>query len=90
MVSVNWFGDCVLLTPAFKAIKQKYNTSYVAVMAPQRVSGLFEDNPSIDEVIIFDESLRPTALAKEAETIPYEIFTSVGERVRRSYLLELG
>lgn len=55
MVSVNWFGDCVLLTPAFKAIKQKYNTSYVAVMAPQRVSGLFEDNPSIDEVIIFDE-----------------------------------
>ena len=43
-----------------------------------------------DEVIIFNEVLKPTDLAKKAETIPYEIFTSVGERVRRSYLLEIG
>jgi alanine racemase len=42
-----------------------------------------------NEVIIFDDNLKPTYLAKLAGTIPYEIFTSIGERVRRSYLLEI-
>lgn len=40
-----------------------------------------------DEVIIFNEILHPKTLARNAGTIPYEIFTSIGDRVERVYIL---
>ncbi len=55
VVMVNWFGDAVLTTPAFKAIKQKFPSCYLGVMAVERVKEIFTDNPYIDEVIVFDE-----------------------------------
>ena len=55
VVSVNWLGDAILMTPALKALKQKFPSSYIGIMCVKRVSGVFEDNPYIDEVIIFDE-----------------------------------
>ena len=42
-----------------------------------------------DEVIIFNNELHVSTLAINAETIPYEIFTSIGERVGREYLVDL-
>ena len=42
-----------------------------------------------DEVILFDASLHVNTLASSAQTIPYEIFTSIGERVEREYLINL-
>ena len=41
-----------------------------------------------DEVIIYNDDLSVRALAKNANTIPYEIFTSIGERVKRAYIFE--
>ena len=38
-----------------------------------------------DKAVIFGESLPVTTLAKELETIPYEILTSVSNRVKRVY-----
>ena len=40
-----------------------------------------------DEVIILNRELHPSTLAMKADTIPYEIFTSIGERVGRTYLI---
>ena len=42
-----------------------------------------------DEVILFNDTLHVTSLASSAQTIPYEIFTSIGERVGREYLIDL-
>lgn len=42
-----------------------------------------------DEVTIFNEDLHVTTLAEKADTISYEIFTSIGERVGREYEIEL-
>ncbi len=39
-----------------------------------------------DEVIIFGEQPTVNQLAKQIETIPYEIFTSISSRVKRVYL----
>ena len=55
VVNVNWLGDAIMTTPAFKAIKEKFPLSFVAVMAPGRVADVFSDSPYIDEVIIFNE-----------------------------------
>lgn len=41
-----------------------------------------------DDVIIFDEELSISALAKSIGTIPYEILTNIGDRVKRIFYLE--
>ena len=55
IVGVNWLGDSLLTTPAFKALKKKFPDSYLGVMVVERVREVFEGNPYIDEVIVFDE-----------------------------------
>ena len=41
-----------------------------------------------DEVIIFGKELSVKKIASQLETIPYEIFTSISERVNRVYFQE--
>lgn len=41
-----------------------------------------------DEVVIFDQSLHINDLARKINTIPYEILTNVGQRVKRIYFRE--
>ncbi|MFZ5801106.1 MAG: lipopolysaccharide heptosyltransferase II [Candidatus Omnitrophota bacterium] len=55
VVNVNWLGDVLFSTPAFKALKSAYPQSYLAGMVVPRVKEVLEDNPYIDELIIFDE-----------------------------------
>ena len=55
IVNVNWLGDAVLTTPVFKALKEHYPSSYLACMCVERVREVFESNPYINEVIVFDE-----------------------------------
>ncbi|MBN2483370.1 MAG: lipopolysaccharide heptosyltransferase II [Candidatus Omnitrophica bacterium] len=55
VVNVNWLGDCIMTLPAFSALKKEYPHVYTAVMAPGRVAEIFEKDPSIDEVLVFDE-----------------------------------
>ena len=42
-----------------------------------------------DEIIIFGPNLPVTALSNSLETIPYEIFTGISERVKRVYYQEV-
>lgn len=55
VVTVNWLGDAIMTTPVFKALRQQYPQAYIAVMAVERVTGIFTTNPYINEVIVFDE-----------------------------------
>lgn len=41
-----------------------------------------------DEAIIFDEKYSISEFAKDMEVIPYEVFTSISQRVKRTYLFE--
>jgi len=41
-----------------------------------------------DEVIIYNDELSVSTLAKNSNTIAYEIFTGIGERVKREYVFE--
>ena len=41
-----------------------------------------------DEVIVFDEKLTISVLAQKINTIPYEILTSISERVKRVFFTE--
>jgi alanine racemase len=41
-----------------------------------------------DEVIIFSDKYTVNEIAKELDTIPYEILTSISRRVKRVYYQE--
>ncbi len=69
VVTVNWLGDALMTTPVFRAIKDKIPSAYLGVMAPARVAGVFQDNPYIDEVIIFDESKGQKSLISKIKFI---------------------
>jgi alanine racemase len=41
-----------------------------------------------DEVTIFGEVNRADKLAEVYQTIPYEVFTGISSRVKRTYIME--
>lgn len=71
VVGVNWLGDSLLITPVFKALKQKFPDSYLGVMVVERVRGVFEDNPYIDQVIVFDEKSRQKSFFAKLKFIQF-------------------
>lgn len=54
VVTVNWLGDALLTTPVFQALKENIPGCYTAVLTEDRVKGVFEDNPYLDEIISFN------------------------------------
>ena len=69
VATVNWLGDAILTTPVFKALKDTYPDSYIAVMAPQRVADVYRNNPNIDDIIIFDEKGKQRGFKEKLEFI---------------------
>lgn len=69
VVTVNWLGDALMTTPVFRAIKDKIPSAYLGVMAPGRIKEVFEDNPCIDEVIVFDEKREQKSLLAKLKFI---------------------
>ncbi|MFA6281153.1 MAG: lipopolysaccharide heptosyltransferase II [Candidatus Omnitrophota bacterium] len=69
VVNVNWLGDAILTTPVFKAIKEKFPVSHVGVLCPERVKEVFENNPYVDEIIIFDEKKGHKSIFKKIKFI---------------------
>ena len=41
-----------------------------------------------DEVIVFNDQIRVEDIAKELDTIPYEVLTGISQRVKRIYYYE--
>ncbi|MDX9714057.1 MAG: lipopolysaccharide heptosyltransferase II [Dissulfurispiraceae bacterium] len=53
---VNWIGDAVMSMPAIYAIRHSHPDSHISLLIKPFVAPLFENNPSIDEIIIYDDS----------------------------------
>jgi heptosyltransferase II len=55
VIEPNWLGDILFTTPAIRALRKSNPGAFIAVMAHPRCREMLEDNPNIDELIIFDE-----------------------------------
>lgn len=53
--NVNWLGDVLFSTCALKALRRAYPEAFIACIVHPRTLEVLQDNPSIDEIIIFDE-----------------------------------
>lgn len=47
-------GDAVLLVPAIQAIRRKYPTTRISVLAEKRNSAVFDLCPEVDQVLLYD------------------------------------
>ncbi len=59
IVSVNWLGDLLFLTPAIRAIRRAHPDSRITCLCPARGLDLLQGNPHIDEVIPLREPRGP-------------------------------
>jgi lipopolysaccharide heptosyltransferase II len=55
IINVNWIGDVLFSTPAIRLIKESYPSSYLGCMIVPRCKEVLENNPYVDELILFDE-----------------------------------
>jgi lipopolysaccharide heptosyltransferase II len=55
VVEPNWLGDVIFTTPAFRAIKETYPRSFLAVAVARRAAPILKNNPYIDKIFKLDE-----------------------------------
>ena len=48
-------GDLVLTTPLFKAVREKFPKAWIAALVFLEHREIVEDNPYLDEVILYDK-----------------------------------
>jgi heptosyltransferase-2 len=53
--STNWIGDVILTFPAIATIRKNFPRSYIAMLSRPWVAPLLENNPEVDEVILYDQ-----------------------------------
>ncbi len=52
--SANWVGDAVMTLPAIASMRESFPHAEMAILAKPWVAELFQDNPSVDRVIVYE------------------------------------
>jgi heptosyltransferase-2 len=61
-IRLDRIGDMVLSTPALKAIKEKYPSARLSVLAAPAAAGLLDGNRNVDRVYLWEPGKGPAAL----------------------------
>lgn len=60
---VNWVGDAVMTTPAISGIRKTFPDARITLLVKPWVAGVFEGNPHIDDVLLYDGEGRHAGLS---------------------------
>lgn len=69
IVNVNWVGDVIFSTPFIAAVREAYPSSRIACLIHPRCVEVLEDNPRLDELIVYDEEGRHRGILGKARLI---------------------
>lgn len=50
---VNWVGDAIFITPALSALRNGFPKAKISLLVPEKVAGIYEGNPNLDELITY-------------------------------------
>ncbi|MFH1856215.1 MAG: lipopolysaccharide heptosyltransferase II [Candidatus Omnitrophota bacterium] len=71
IVNLNWIGDVLFSTAAIRLLKELYPTSFLACMIPPRCKEILENNPYVDELILFDERTKDRSFLSKLKLIVF-------------------
>ena len=61
---VNWLGDAIMSTPALARLREALPGAHLALLTHEKLAGLWEQHPAIDEVITFAKNESPWQVAR--------------------------
>jgi heptosyltransferase-2 len=56
--AANWVGDAIMTTPVIRAVRKNYPLAHITVLAKPWVVPVYETNPHVDEVMVYENSGR--------------------------------
>jgi len=71
IVNVNWLGDTLFATPFIRAVRDAHPDAYIAVLTHPRCYEILEGNPSINEIIIYDEKKQHRNIVRKFSIVSY-------------------
>ena len=61
---VNWLGDAIMSTPALARLREALPNAHLALLTHEKLAGLWEQHPAINEVITFAKGESPWRVAR--------------------------
>ena len=58
--AANWVGDAVMTTPVVRALRKNYPQAHITILAKPWVIPVYENNPYLDEIMVYDNEGRHT------------------------------
>ncbi len=71
IVNVNWVGDVLFSTPFIRNVREAYPDSFIACLLHPRCREVLEENPHLDELIIYDEEGKHKGIFGKASIVSY-------------------
>src|SRR5580658_953050 len=62
---VNWLGDAVMTTPALLRLRERFPDAHIALLTPEKLSGLWLNHPAVNEMVTFAEGESVFAVGKK-------------------------
>lgn len=56
--AANWVGDAIMTTPVIRAVRKNFPKATITVLAKPWVIPVYENNPYVDEILIYDNKCR--------------------------------
>ncbi len=56
--AANWVGDAIMTTPVIRAVRRNFPDAHITVLAKPWVIPVYENNPHVDDVMVYDAAGR--------------------------------
>ena len=93
--SPNWIGDAVLALPFIQFIKQQNSSSKIIIICKDWVSGIFENNPYVSEIVSLNNQKlngfwNTFKTGRELRLKNLDIFYTLTDSLRSAFILRLS